>query len=724
MIPMEDDYKPVQAEEPNMKDTASSDSEVANAGQQMSSTGLQLEQLANKNQLTIRIKWTSAIINDEQEKDNIITEFSNVIIRQKGNIINPLKIENYEYLSDLKRLDIIKENNYEFEHGSREFAKSYEDEVKNWMFDVVIQAHFRKGYSLENCATYVSNMLKSMADNIERWSITINHHALTHPGNLFIGGISKVITINRLIDIFKQYGPLVSIKLIHDKTKENDIGYGFVSYQLGSQASHCIQNLNGKEIEGSSLFINYHVDRKERETLHWNQVKENSDEKNFKCLFMGNLPKKTEDGTLVTQDMVLSLIQDKIKEKIPEFKIVSYYFPKEANKSQKESLDSNTLKGYGFIKLESHEEVLQIIEEFNGYEWHGAALVVNKAVQNRVQSSNHNGSSHHNNGAGSLNASRNFNGIFQDKSIVASTGTNVNEPQVNQYMNHIYPNYYGDPASITASPEMVGSMPIGGDISPPMLASPPTLNGEYTYETPGILPAPYMNTLPIPLNNQQESNLYIKHIPLDWTDSALSEFYEGFGRIISAKIITIGGSHLKDNSDNSDASLDGVPGAKETDGAGSSKGYGFVCFENPLDASRAILATNGYQLGNGSILSVSFANKKSNGNGSGHAINLRDDIRNKSPKMDDNRNGGGPEGYSQKRKGSNNSNGSSTHLSYNKKFMNALMQQQGQILVNSPMAIPQAPMQNFPMYMRGGMNNPSFFPMSSYNAMPFQYPRP
>lgn len=703
------------------KDVAAVKGDAGIVGHQMSSTGLQLEQLANKNQLTIRIKWSSEITHKEQEKDNIITEFSNVIIHQKGSIINPLNIENYEYLSDSKRLDIIKENNYEFEHGSREFTKSYEDVSTNWMFDVVIQAHFRKGYSLENCATYISNVLKSMTEKVERWSITVNHHALTHPGNLFIGGISKAITINRLIDIFKQYGPLVSIKLIHDKTKENDIGYGFVSYQLGSQASHCIQNLNGKEIEGSSLFINYHVDRKERETLHWNQVKENSDEKNFKCLFMGNLPKKTEDGTLVTQEMVLSLIQDKIQESIPNFKVISYYFPKEANKSQKETSDSTTLKGYGFIKLESHDEVLKIIEEFNGYEWHGAPLVVNKAVQNRVQNSNHNNSSHHINGTVPLSVSRNFNSTFHDKAVIASRGHNINDPQVNQYMKQMYPSYYHDPTSMSTSPDLVGPIPAGGDISPPMLAAPPNISGEYTYDTPNIHPAPYMNTLPIPLNNQQESNLYVKHIPLDWTDGALSEFYEGFGRIISAKIITIGGSLPKENSDGS-SEVDSV--SKDTDTAGSSKGYGFVCFENPLDASRAILATNGYQLGNGSILSVSFANKKNSVNGNGHLHNLKDETRGKPLKMDDVRNTSRPDGYGQKRKGSNSSNGVAPHLTYNKKFMNALMQQQGPLMMNSPMAIPQAPMQNFSMYMRGGMNNPSFFPMSSYNTMPFQYPRP
>ncbi|CAD1784736.1 similar to Saccharomyces cerevisiae YGR250C Putative RNA binding protein [Maudiozyma barnettii] len=708
------------------------ETDIDNVAGSVSSAGLQLEQLANKNLLTVRIKWSSKIADNEIEKDKIILEFSNYIVSHKGNIINPLKIENYEYLCDSKRLEVITENHYEFEHGSKEFAKSYLDTAKNWMFDIVQQAHFRKGYSLENCAIHITNALKELPDVIERWSVTINHHALTHTGNLFIGGISKKITITKLMDIFKEYGPLVSIKLIHDKLKDRAIGYGFVSYQLGSHASKCIQMLNGKEIEGSTLFINYHVDRKERENLHWNQVKENFDEKTFKCLFIGNLPKLTDTSNIVTEDMVLKLLTGKLLEKFPNFTILSYYFPKDSNKNRNDVSEQTTLKGYGFIKVGSSDEIQHVIDQFNGFQWFGNSLVVNKAVQNRIQSSNQKGTVNNDGGGAFINGTNHnyyHNRQYQEKSVISSRGSDVVDQQIPQYVKNIYQNYYNDPSSIRVNSNVSVPTSILGDKSSPMMNIPVNLNNEPTYEGPNLLPNMYMNSLPIPLSNQQESNLYVKHIPLDWTDEILTEFYECFGIIISSKVITIGGSSNQENSSNSNLLTENENTTEEEEVIGSSKGYGFVCFENPIDASRAILATNGYQLNNGSVLSVSFANKKNNNNNVNN--NSRNDNHNGSNNENKNssRNrdiigeNNGFDNFCYRGRGNISTNGINNQMPYNKKFMNALMQQQNQLLVSPSMNMPPAPIQNFPMYMNTVVNNVPYFPVSAYNTMPFQYPR-
>lgn len=63
-------------------------------------------------------------------------------------------------------------------------------------------------------------------------------------------------------------------------------------------------------------------------------------------------------------------------------------------------------------------------------------------------------------------------------------------------------------------------------------------------------------SLPIPMSNQQESNLYVKHIPLSWTDEDLYDFYKSFGEIISVKVITVGGSKNKYRQQSNDSSSD------------------------------------------------------------------------------------------------------------------------------------------------------------------------
>ncbi|KAG0671964.1 hypothetical protein C6P45_004432 [Maudiozyma exigua] len=718
------------------------------------STGLQLEQLANKNQLTIRLKWSSIVSKDESEKDDIINELSNCILYQKGNIINPLKIENYEYLSDIKRLEVIRENHYEFEHGSKEFAKSYDDDSTNWMFDIVQQAHFKKDYYLENCATNITTVLKEVSEKVDRWSLTINHHSLTHPGNLFIGGISRNITITRVMDLCKQYGPIESIKLIHDKVKGNDIGYGFVSYQMGSHASRCIQMLNGKEVEGSTLFINYHVDRKERENLHWSQVKENTEEKNFKCLFIGNIPKRTDTDVIITPNMIIDLITESMSKKFQNFLIVSYYFPRDSNGNQnKISGKEIPLKGYGFVKLERAVEILGVIDQFNGFNWFGNELIVNKAVQNRIQNSSqrniiNSGINISNNSINHFNRNK-----HQEKSIITSKGNSIVEPQIPQYVETSHANYHnvGGPDSnieindlsrSRANSNLSGSGHSLNGTSTPLLTPmipPMGINNEYTYKSPaGFIANPYVNGLPIPLNSQQESNLYVKHIPLDWDDNTLHDFYECFGRIISSKVITIGGSINHGAGDDGKTAEENSDKVGIDEAVGLSKGYGFVCFENPIDASRAILATNRCQLNSGSTLSVSFANKKSN-NGNINSNSSRTSIISRGTNGENNQDEHGLQAHFKNLnlKQENNSRDTFTHrhrnlginnginrqLPYNKKFMSALMQQQNQLLMNPPLNIPPTPTQNFPLYMNtAAVNNVQFFHVPAYNPMSFQYP--
>ncbi|CAL5205091.1 unnamed protein product [Lathyrus oleraceus] len=79
------------------------------------------------------------------------------------------------------------------------------------------------------------------------------------------------------------------------------------------------------------------------------------------------------------------------------------------------------------------------------------------------------------------------------------------------------------------------------------------------------------------------TNLYVKNLDLDITETLLQEKFSSFGKIISLAI-------AKNNN-------------------GMSRGFGFVNFDKPDDAKRAMEAMNGLQLGS-KILYVSRAQKK------------------------------------------------------------------------------------------------------------------
>ncbi|CAI4036711.1 SMKI16G0266 [Saccharomyces mikatae IFO 1815] len=645
------------------------------------STGLQLEQLANTNLLTIRIKWQQQEEN-ERYNSRISDQIMDTIQQYKGVSVNNSDTEAYEFLPDVKRLQILEQSKdvYLYEHGSQEYGKSYQDNEKedDWKYDTVLQAQFKHPNSLENACVGISELLKNELNGqyIDKWSIGANKHALTYPGNIFVGGIAKSLSIGELSFLFSKYGTILSMKLIYDRTKGEPNGYGFISYPLGSQASLCIKELNGRVVNGSTLFINYHVERKERERIHWDHVKENNNDDNFRCLFIGNLPYNNPDKveTLITPKEIIEVIKKELSKKLPDFDIISYYFPKRSNTrssssvsfNDEGSIDSNKLsnntngpaqdeemlKGYGFIKLINHEQALAVIETFNGFMWHGHRLVVNKAVQHKVY--NNHGNHDRQSSVGNHN----------DMEALEFASNSMYD-----YNNYTYDRYYfnnnnnknGNSNDTSNIPyfDSVRSTPVAEkmDLFYPQRESfsegrgqrvPRFMGNKYDmYQYPS---ASY--SLPIPMSNQQESNLYVKHIPLSWTDEDLYDFYKTFGEIISVKVITVGGSKNKYRQQSNDSSSDSdLP-------VGSSRGYGFVSFESPLDAAKAILNTDGYQVSKEQVLSVSFAQKRGNLSSSDDEYQSQTDSLSKRQSSQ-----------------SHNDYQKIYPAKYNKKFINALMSQ-------------------------------------------------
>ncbi|CCD23127.1 Rie1p NDAI_0B00930 [Naumovozyma dairenensis CBS 421] len=889
---------------------------------------LPLEQLANTNTLTIRLKWE-----DNNVRYDIDQQLKDLLLKNHGYIIPLNEIESYQYLNDTKRLETLQEfkDIYKFENGNEEIQKftrigkdkieqeEKHEEDEQFFYNLVLQAQLHNETNLTKACEAVQSLLsKDDHDSVKeliQWSISWNKRALTHPNNLFIGGVNKNMTLENMTDYLCKYGHISSLKLLQNEnnSKNNksnndseilsNTGYGFVSFQLGSQASNCINELNGKLFKGSKLFLNYHVERKERERIQWNQLRENNDDGKFKCIFIGNFPinnMKQESGETenkdksitnefnyrITPEIIIEKIKSELLPLIPDFEILSYYFPRIQNnhdvtyiKNQStvnakvfESDNVNDLtksgtenalplKGYGFINVLNHEQALQIIAKFNNYEWNGSRLIVNKAVQNSIHegtshnshsftihgNSSHNATSKKQEGDDAYNITRSSISSSSRHASLSGLSNNNSKPFIprnRSYNNSQYyknnnsnpyafqPNYPISPPTTNLlpmappfSPNANGytyayPLPIGGPRNdsfdngglsplldnltvggvvppppppPPLALSPipqpnmmgpgisvpsliskasPTVyvptssssalskrnkdkkgeideedddldersqndypinpmfyfnnfgygympnytynygyNNTYNPNTAGSSNLGYSRDynivpgfdginekinnngkLPIPLYFQQESNLYVKYLPLDWDDDDLYDFFVQYGNIISAKVITVGGSknktqqkdrgddkelkereededndsstiksedELGQHEEDKDEDINGADEAKEK--IGISKGYGFVCFENPLDASQAILGTDGVAVTPTNILGVTFAQKRHH-----HARDNSSASNNNNMKWNDHGN----------------------EIRYNRKFMNAVIEQQQQQQQNGSTARP------------------------------------
>ncbi|KAH3899369.1 Rie1p SCDLUD_004811 [Saccharomycodes ludwigii] len=700
----------------------------------------QLEQLSNTNILTIRLaskqNSTSSISIITNTINKIAISLSSTVPPSSFSQINSDIIEKYQYWPQEKRLHFIKDqsNCLSFEMGDVEYKNNFLNDptlLSTVNFTKIYQFQFKNLLDLQKMRDDVYNKLIQYNDKIY-YAISFNPYALTHPGNLYIRGLPLNLKVHDIQPIFANFGHVLNLKIIHDKKSGQSLGYGFVSYSLGSEAAECVKKLNGKYMNGSLLFINYHVERKERERLHLDQLKEGNDDTKFRGVFIGNLPITSTNTIVDTYDTTANevknyitpiqvvkriidvLTKKNIKQKI---EIVSFYFPKhnsqtnityhDTEEDEEYSVDSSQqeegelsknaetcdnrdeispLKGYGFMKFKTHAQALKVVELLNGYEWLQHKLVVNKAIQNTSPSatvrspqppsaikSNSNISIPINNGIANTDMHNESNNVkMASTSIFQSSPPILPHPTIPfQYISTTLPqtpvpNFRG-----TSLPVFIPRAPLE-QLTPITLSPGNSQNNDITTTTPVanynninintnntngnvntnntqqpiILPL----TLPIPTRDQQESNLYIKHLPLEWTDDDLIELYKRFGEIISAKVITVGGSKKNSNEAvTTHQQDDGGEGVNANDTLaentmqyyeentsnhdnnnglpiGASKGYAFVCFKNPLDASRAMLETNNLRVDDNHVLYVSFAAKRTNNNSNAGNDNSADNI--------------------------------------------------------------------------------------------------
>ncbi|QLL30281.1 hypothetical protein HG536_0A00980 [Torulaspora globosa] len=659
-------------------------SKISLSGSSMNS---QLEALANTNLLTVRIKLADRGDDASDEMQGIVSELEAVCHHHKGTFVNAANIEPYEYLADSRRLNVIEEHKdiYIFESGNVEFASASSSDSKEtpYNYDKVIQVQFKRFNVLKSVCNVVQNILKSKNELIEKWSISYNGHALAQPGNLYVKGVPKDMLLDQVIPIFSKFGPVSCLKIICDNVTGESLGYGFVSYPLGSQASRCISELNGKKLGSSTLFINFHIERKERERIYRDNIKENSDDEKFRGVFVGNLPVLNSNNEVLTPEDVIKLFRERLAPLMTDLVIESVYFPRkirpggsqflseidtevenEAAKYEKSAEegceaiddtkrycpqhDDNPFKNYGFIKFANHAQAVKAIEVFNDFEWLGRKLVVNKAAQNKAQAYHHKkpliSTGFGNRGDNNYYPAPNLYGLYGglgnlffpyvnsmgSLSASSSDDTDLSDSEAAYPLNR----------SRSAGPYSPAFQTFEQMPSPAQAFDPSATGGTvFPMNAYGIISQSPPFALPLPTRDQQESNLYVKHIPLSWKDEDLYDFYQVFGDIISAKIITIGGGKGRNCEGQSSPISNAVN--RDPNHPGTSRGYGFVCFKNPLDASRAILATNNFPLSHAHILHVSFAQKRArfgqSGVGSGHGQRANPDSHPFNPKLASNR---------------------------------------------------------------------------------------
>ena len=80
---------------------------------------------------------------------------------------------------------------------------------------------------------------------------------------LFVGSLSFEMTDFDLEELFKQYGEIVSARVITDRDTGRSRGFGFVEMSSDGSAQAAIDALNGSEVKGRTINVSFARDKSE-----------------------------------------------------------------------------------------------------------------------------------------------------------------------------------------------------------------------------------------------------------------------------------------------------------------------------------------------------------------------------------------------------------------------------------------------------------------------------
>ena len=81
---------------------------------------------------------------------------------------------------------------------------------------------------------------------------------------IYVGGLPYSLTDEQLVEIFVAHGSVETATVITDKYTNTSRGFGFVEMSSQEEAEKAIEALNGTELQGRTLNVNFARPRTER----------------------------------------------------------------------------------------------------------------------------------------------------------------------------------------------------------------------------------------------------------------------------------------------------------------------------------------------------------------------------------------------------------------------------------------------------------------------------
>lgn len=363
--------------------------------------------------------------------------------------------------------------------------------------------------------------------------------------SLYVGDLPNDVTEGMLFEIFNQVGPVASIRVCRDAVTRRSLGYAYVNYHNVVDAERALDTLNSSLIKGRPCRI------------MWSQRDPSLRKSGVGNIFIKNLDKAIDHKALYDTFSAFG--------NILSCKVVMD--------------DTSSSKGYGFVHFETKEAAEKAIARVNGMMLNNQKVFVGPFVARKERLRNADGETKFTNVyVKNLDEGvtiEQLKQMFTEHGTITNAAIMMDEHGKSKGFGFVN---FENAESAKSAVDAINGRDINGKA---MYVGRAQKKSEREAE----LKAKFEAMKQERLNKYQGVNLYVKNLEDGVDDEKLRAEFAPYGTITSCRIM------------------------KDDKAQTSSKGFGFVCFATPDEATRAVTEMNGKMMGT-KPLYVALAQRK------------------------------------------------------------------------------------------------------------------
>ncbi|KAL8718707.1 MAG: hypothetical protein Q9225_004188 [Loekoesia sp. 1 TL-2023] len=413
-----------------------------------------------------------------------------------------------------------------------------------------------------------------------------------HSASLYVGELDPAVTEAMLFELFSSIGQVASIRVCRDAVTRRSLGYAYVNYNNTADGERALEELNYTIIKGRPCRI------------MWSQ--------------RDPALRKTGQGNVFIKNLDTAIDNKALHDTFAAFgNILS------CKVAQDEFGNS---KGYGFVHYETGEAATNAIKHVNGMLLNEKKVFVGHHIPRKDRDSKFdemkaNFTNIYVKNIDSETTDEEFRALFEKYGEITSASV-ARDQETGKNRGFGFVNYVKHGDASKAVEELHDKDFKGQNLY--------VGRAQKKHEREEELRKQHEAARAEKVSKYQGVNLYVKNLDDEIDDDKLREIFSPAGTITSAKIMRDSGPLDRSESPSSDKDKENKKEGREEgeekqedekeDGVkkenkstkkslGKSKGFGFVCFSNPDEATKAVTDFN-QKMVNGKPLYVALAQRK------------------------------------------------------------------------------------------------------------------